>query len=449
VGDNPKEPQTVNVSSALGYDDFSLERVPKAQVKSTWDIALVRMGLTVSASDLVFGYTLGLYFPFWRALLISLAFSAIIGIISVLMGIIGVRERTSFALSSRLAFGRDGSRLPSLLIALGVIGFYGYILGITVDVFPDVGFLGYIIYSVVLGALFIVISSLGFGKGLRVVARIGVPLMIVLVVVAVVTTIIHVGGFGTIVAAVPSNAGGMSLAAIIGLGVAKWMAGAVVTPDLLRFGRSNWTAVTTTVAEFIVGNVGFNLLGLILGLGLGKADLGSAFGIIGLSWLATVAFLVQGITVEMNELYIAGLAISNTVGIRRYVTNIVIGIIGIGIAVWGLQQGIIDSFLTFIGYFGYAIPVIPGIIIADYFVVRRMRYNTKLDETGSVNWRAVAALLVTIAINVGLNKVTGDSFWHTLPLFGFVVYLLLSIGQVHRHWKADRSDAPEARRQIV
>ncbi|HET8590873.1 MAG TPA: cytosine permease, partial [Nakamurella sp.] len=241
------------------YDDYSLRTVPESQIKSTWDIALVRMGFTVSASDLVFGYTLGLYFSFTNALLIAVAYSAIISVVSILMGIIGVRERTSFALSSRFAFGREGSRLPSLIMAVIIAAFYGYILGITVDVFPKAGLAGEIGYSIGLGILFLVISGLGFERGLKWIGRFGVPLMIILVVVAVIVTVSEAGGFGAIVNAVPQQAGKMALPAIIGLGVAKWLAGATVTPDLLRFGRNTGTVVTTTVAEFLVGNLGFNL----------------------------------------------------------------------------------------------------------------------------------------------------------------------------------------------
>jgi len=145
----------------------------------------------------------------------------------------------------------------------------------------------------------------------------------------------------------------MTLAAIIGLGVAKWLAGATVTPDLLRFGQNTKTVVTTTVAEFLIGNFGFNLLGVILGLGLGKSDLGIAFGLLGLTRVATVAFILQSITVEMNELYAASLAASNAIGMRRTVTNV---IVGIGIGFYGISQGIIATFLTFIGYVGYALP---------------------------------------------------------------------------------------------
>jgi len=425
AGDQPVEDK---------YDDYSLRTVPESEIKSTWDIALVRMGFTVSASDLVFGYTLGLFFSFGNALLIAIAYSAIISVVSILMGIIGVRERTSFALTSRFAFGREGSRLPSLVMAVIIAAFYGYILGITVDVFPKAGSAGQIGYSIALGVLFLVISGLGFERGLKWIGRFGVPVMILLVLVAVIGTVIHVGGFGAIIDAKPLQAGGMTVAGIIGLGVAKWLAGATVTPDLLRFGRGTRTVVTTTVAEFLVGNLGFNLLGLILGLGLGKSDLGTAFGLLSLTWLATVAFVLQSVTVEMNELYAASLAASNGIGMRRTITNVIVGVVGIGIGYYGISHGIIASFLTFIGYVGYALPAIPAIILADYFIVQRMRYPAGFAGLPAVNWRAIAAFVITVAINLYLGLYLGDVLWHSLPLIGGVVYIALSLPQLRAAW---------------
>lgn len=422
-------------SIAEGLDDYSLKRVPRSAAQSTLDIALVRMGVTVSISDLLFGYTIGLYFGFGSALLVALSYSVVIAIISMLMGYIGQREGTSFALSSRFAFGQQGSRLPSLVMAIIIAGFYGYVLGITVDVFPNhtspvaVG-----IYSVVLGAIFLGISALGFQNGLKWVSRVGVPLMIVLVLIADIAAIGHAGGLGAIMSATPKLAGKIALPTIIALGVSKWLAGACITPDIMRFGKNGRAVVTTSIAEFVVGNFGFNLLGLILGLGLGVTDLGKAFGLIGITALATIAFILQSITVEMNELYAASLAVSNALGVKRVVTNLVVGVIGIFIGYYGVTHGIIASFLTFIGDVGYALPAIAGIMIADYYVVRRLHYPEGFEGITAINWRAVIAFVVSIAINIYLGVVLKDTFWHALPLIPFALYILLSIPQTMRSW---------------
>ncbi len=411
-------------------DDYALRRVPESETQPGWDIALVRMGFTVSASDLLFGYTIGLFFGFWAAIGVALAYSAIIAAVSILMGFIGLRERTSFGLSSRFAFGRDGSVLPSLLLALIIAGFYGYILGITVDVFPGLTPSTELIYSVILGIVYLGIAGLGFTRGLKWVGRVGVPIMVLLVLVADAAAITHAGGFGAIVNAHPKLAGRMALATIIGLGVAKWLGGATVTPDLMRFGRSGAAVIGTTLAEFIVGNFGFNLLGLILGLGIGVSDLGRAFALIGVTWLALIAFVVQSITVEMNELYAASLAVSNAFRLKRFVTNAAVGILGIGIGYYGVSHGIIASFLTFIGYIGYALPAVPAIMLADYFVVRRMHYPEGLEGLTAVNWRAIAAFVVTLAANLWLGLAVKDVFWHSLPLIGGVLYIVFSIREI-------------------
>lgn len=420
---------------AEGLDDYSLRRVPRSAAQRTLDIALVRMGVTVSISDLLFGYTIGLYFGFGSALLVALSYSVVIAIISMLMGYIGQREGTSFALSSRFAFGREGSRLPSLVMAIIIAGFYGYILGITVDTFPNhTNAFALGVYSVVLGVVFLAISALGFGNGLKWVSRVGVPLMIILVLVADVAAIGHAGGFGAIMSATPKLEGKIALPTIIALGISKWLAGAIITPDIMRFGKNGKAVITTSIAEFVFGNFGFNLLGLILGLGLGVTDLGKAFGLIGITALATVAFILQSITVEMNELYAASLAVSNALGVNRVITNVVVGIIGIFIGYYGVTQGIITSFLTFIGDVGYALPAIAGIMIADYYVVRRLHYPEGLEGVGPVNWRAVVAFVVSIAINVYLGVALKDTFWHALPLIPFFLYILFSIPQTLRSW---------------
>lgn len=411
-------------------DDYSLRQVSESALQPGWDIALVRMGFTVSASDLLFGYTIGLYFGFWQAIGVAMAYSAIVSVVSILMGFIGLRERTSFALSSRFAFGREGSRVPSLVVAVIIAGFYGYVLGITVDVLPGLNSVTKVVYSIVLGIVFLGIAGLGFTRGLRWVGRIGVPLMVILVIVADIVTIVHVGGFDGIVNAHPKNAGMMPLATIIALGTAKWLGGAVVTPDLMRFGRSGKAVVGSTLAEFVVGNFGFNLLGLILGLGLGVSDLGTAFSIIGISGLATAAFVIQGITVEANELYAASLAVSNALGLKRWVTSTLVGIIGIGVGYYGLSQGIIDSFLTFIGDVGYALPAIPAIMIADYYIVRRMHYPEGFHGLPAINWRAMTAFAVTVAFNIVLGVVLDDTFWRSMPIIGGVIYLILSVPQI-------------------
>ncbi|MDI3387681.1 cytosine permease [Streptomyces sp. B-S-A8] len=417
--------------AAEATEDFAADRLPPGQSRSTLSITLVRMGFTVSATDLLYGMSLGLFFPFWTALAIALGSSLVVSAVSILCGLMGQRERVTTALGLKAAFGRNGSRLPSFVIALLSAGFVGYSTGITAGVLPggDDPWLG-LAYCVLLSAVYTALSIVGFGKGLTWVGRISVPLMLVTVIVAVVAAVQHAGGLGAIVGAEPARAGEATALAMFALGVNKWMTGATVTPDITRFGKSPTTVYTTTLAEFMVGNFGFNLLGIMLGLGVGMGDMGAAFGAVGVGVLAAFAIFVQGFPHEVNNMYAASLAGRTAVDLPRIAVNVIAGALACALAYYGLSAGILDAFLTYLGYLGYAIPLIPGILVADYFLLRRGRYDLSEAAVAAVNWRAVAAYTAGLAVNLVLGFGFGDRLWHALPLTGALLYVLFSLPQL-------------------
>ncbi|GAA1917156.1 cytosine permease [Streptomyces durmitorensis] len=420
-------PRTVSEAT----EDFAASRLPESERRSTLSITLVRMGFTVSATDLLYGMSLGLFFDFWTAVAIALGSSLVVSAVSVLCGLMGQRERVTTAIGMQLTFGRDGSRLPSLVIAVLSAGFVGYSTGITAGVLPggDDPVTG-LVYCVLLSAVYTALSIIGFGKGLTWVGRISVPLMLAAVLVAVVATVRHAGGLGAVLASDPVRGGEVTVLAMFALGVNKWMTGATVTPDITRFGRTPGTVWTTTLAEFVVGNFGFNMLGILIGLGVGLGDMGDAFAVVGVAGLAAVAVFVQGFPHEVNNMYAASLAGRSALGLPRLVVNVLAGLLGAGLAYYGLSAGILDAFLTYLGHLGYAIPLIPGILIADYFVVRRGRYDLDLAQVSRVNWRAMAAYFGGLGVNLWLGFGLGDELWHALPLTGALLYLALSARQI-------------------
>ncbi|WP_189491876.1 purine-cytosine permease family protein [Streptomyces antnestii] len=430
---------------AEATEDYSADRLPPEQRRSTLSITLVRMGFTVSATDLLYGMSLGLFFPFWTGLAIAVGSSVVVSAVSILCGLIGQRERITTALGLKAAFGRDGSRIPSLVIALLSAGFVGYSTGITAGVLPGGKdpWLS-LVYCVLLSAAYTALSIVGFGKGLTWVGRISVPLMLVTVVIAAVAAIRHAGGLAAVIEAQPVRAGEATAFAMFALGVNKWMTGATVTPDITRFGKSRATVFTTTVAEFMVGNFGFNLLGILLGLGVGRADMGAAFGVVGIGALAAFAIFVQGFPHEVNNMYAASLAGRTAVDLPRITVNVIAGVMACGLAYYGLTAGILDAFLTYLGYLGYAIPLIPGILVADYFLLRRGRYDLSEAAVATVNRRAVWAFATGLAINLVLGFGFGDHSGTHSQLTGALLYVLFSLPQLRAARAARRSDPVSA-----
>lgn len=430
---------TTGSGAVQAAEEYAASELPASERRSTLSITLVRMGYTVSATDLLFGMSLGLYFNFWMAVYVALLSSIAICAVSILVGLIGQREGLTTALIARMTFGREGSRIPSLVIAIISVGFVGYSTAITVDVLPGHTHAYWLVYIIALSAIYTVLSSVGFAKGLTWVGRISVPLMIVAVLVAVIAAINHAGGWSHIVNGEPAQPGKLGIMTMIALGTAKWMQGATVSPDITRFAKRPGAVYTTTIAEFLVGNLGFNMLGIILGLAVGTGNMGAAFTTVGVGALASVAIFVQGFPHEVNNLYAGSLAGRNALDIPRLYVNLISGVLAAGLAYYGLTQGLLQSFLKYLGYLAYAMPLIPGIMIADYFFVRRGRYSHRVADAEAVNWRAVAAFAIGLGLNLYLGMVANDALWHTLPVIGFVLYLLFSWRQLMEAWSRPAS----------
>jgi len=425
-------------------EDFAASEVPPSEHHSTLNVTLVRMGYTVSATDLLFGMSLGLFFSFWVALAVALLSSIAICVVSVLCGLIGQREGLTTALITRLTFGREGSRIPAFVLAIIAIGFVGYSTAITASVLPGNSNSIHLAYVIILSAAYTVLSLVGFSKGLTWVGRISIPLMTIVILIAAGAAIVHAGGVNAILNAVPAQAGKASIITMIALGTAKWIQGATVSPDITRFAKGPGAVYITTVAEFIVGNFGFNLLGIVLSLAVPTANMGEAFTAVGVGALAALAVVVQGFPHEVNNLYTGSLAGRSALSVPRFYVNVVAGVLVAALAYYGLTQGVLKSFLMFLGNLAYVVPLIPGIMIADYFIVRRGRYPHRVKDAEAVNWRAVAAFIIGLAINLYLGLISGDNVWHTLPITGFMLYLLFSVSRIREAWARDAGTGPVA-----
>jgi cytosine permease len=172
-----------------------------------------------------------------------------------------------------------------------------------------------------------------------------------------------------------------------------------------------------------------------------QSEMSEAFTAVGVGTLAAIAIFVQGFPHEVNNLYAGSLAGRNALGVPRLFVNLVSGVIAAAVAYYGVSQGILQSFLEYLGYLAYAMPLIPGIMIADYYLLYRGSYGRRAGEVPLVNWRAFWAFAIGLAVNLYLGLVGDDALWHTLPPIGLVLYLVFSWRQVRDAWSpAGRAD---------
>lgn len=235
--------------------------------------------------------------------------------------------------------------------------------------------------TIVAGLLMTATAATGM-KALEVVSYISVPLIVVLGVYSMTTSVSDGGGLNTIFA---QSAGGITLFTGIGFVIGSFISGGTATPNFIRFAKNSKIAVWTTVIAFFLGNTLMFCFGAVGGAFTGKDDI---FYVMIAQGLAVPALIVLGAniwTTNNNALYTGGLAISNISKVRMKYTTWIAGIVGTALAIW-----LYWNFVGWLNIINCALPPIGVIVILDYF---KNREKFREDFTSSVNWFNVAGII--------------------------------------------------------
>ncbi|MFD0485186.1 purine-cytosine permease family protein [Kineococcus sp. GCM10028916] len=418
------------MATASAVDDHALGRVPDTARYSWWSVAVQRFGQMSALSQFLLGATLGFGMTFWNAFLAFTLGAVILEVVAVFVGIIGAREGMSTSMVARwLGFGRGGSALIGLAIGISLIGWFGIQsavsaqgLAATLGVLPAWG------WSLLFGLVVTAICVAGFDK-MAWTAYVTVPLFLVLVGWAIIGELLS-HDVGTLISqAAPGPQ--ISVAAGTTIVAGGFIVGAVVTPDMTRFNRSTADVVKQTLVGVTLGEYVIGMAGVLLAHAVGSDQittiLTSSVGWVG------VLIVVLG-TVKINDwnLYSSGLGVVNFIGtltgrpVNRALTTAVLGVVGSLLAAGGIL-GRLTDFLTILGV---VFPPIAGIMVAEYFVVKRWRgvLESSRADGGAVpstspTWVPATLAVWLVASLVGHFVTVGLGSVNSLVV-GFVLYVV-------------------------
>lgn len=368
------------MAAAAPHEDFALSRVPTTERKHWFGIAIQRFGQVSALSQFLLGATLGYALGFWEAALAFLLGSIILEVIMCIVGMIGQKEGLQTSLLARwTGFGEVGSSLVGLAIAMSLIGWFGIQSAISAESLDSLmpGAMPLWAWSLIFGLLVTFIVVFGF-VGMQLLANITVPLFLILVGWGIISELRNHSLIDLINSPPPGDP--ISVFQGTALVAGGLIVGAIITADMTRFNRSGLdvvkqTVVGVTLGEFVIGMSGV-LLAHAAGTGNIVAIITTSVGWVGL------LIIVSG-TLKINDwnLYSSTLGLVNFVSttfnrsLSRVWTTIVIGVIGSVLA----AAGILGRFVDFLIILSAAFPPIAGIMIAEYFFVRKFR--PLLDET--------------------------------------------------------------------
>ena len=183
--------------------DYTFERVPSTNRKKFWPMFFIMLGFTFFSASMSVGAKLGNGLNlsgFISAILIG---GAILACYTGLLAFVGSKSGLSFDLLAQRSFGKYGSYLPSAMIGLTQIGWFG--VGVAMFAIPAAEAIGCSKWILIIAAGICMTASAYFGiKGMEIVSYISVPLIAVLGIYSMVTAAQDGGGLNAVFA---KNAG--------------------------------------------------------------------------------------------------------------------------------------------------------------------------------------------------------------------------------------------------
>ncbi|MFD7293176.1 cytosine permease [Streptomyces sp. NPDC059897] len=416
---------------SVGSDDYALSRVPKDKRLGFWTMLLQWLAQSGSISQFTLGATIGVGMTFGDAFLAFTLGAVILEVVIFLIGMAGMREGLATPLLTRwVGFGRNGSALVSFIIAVSLVGWFG----VQNTIFGDsvsslVGGPSWL-WCIAAGLAITVLVIFGF-RYMAIFAKIVTPLFFAMVAWSVIDALSDHSIGDLISSPPPGQAIPLSVAATAIAG--GYMTGAIVAPEMTRYNKKGshvflQTASSMILSEYIVG-----LTGVLLGH-MVKSDQVSQIVLSTSGVFGVLVVLMSTAKINDWNLYGSSLGVVNFFQVvfkkrlHRGAVTIALGVAGTALS----AVGIMTHFTEFLSVLGVAIPPIGGIVVAEYWVVRKMR--KPLDETReagtlpstSPTWVPMSLVIWAVAFCVGKFYDGGIPALNSLAT-AFVLYAVLGL----------------------
>jgi cytosine permease len=392
--------------------DYSLARVP-AHARLGWrTVTIQSFGQAGNIGLLMLGTLLGSAFGFATGLMMLLIGLGIQAITLIAMGAIGAREGIATTVLTRwTGLGRYGSALLGMVLATCVIGWFIVLNSTIAGGFALVTGGPKWIWALGIGTVFTLVVMFGFGLMART-ATVTAPAFLALTAYFVVITVTE-KGFASVVATGPFGPK-MTTAAAVTAVVAVWLTGIVVQPDMTRFVKAPADVVRVTLFGTILGQLLIGGSGVVLAAATRSGDVigiittGSV--LLGMTFLITATANIQNL-----NLYVATLSLANAVDTlfswrpRPSMITLTVGLSAAGVS----ALGVLNTLDTFLNLLGGVLPPVVGIVLAEYYVVRR--WSVHLDRTrhsgrlpqNAPGWVVTSLIVWVTASTVGFTVTVG------------------------------------------
>lgn len=412
-------------------ENYSYNRVPPECRLPLFGIMLVHAGMLTALDQFMLGAILGHSMSIQDAFIAITIASLVFGAVTFALGYAGMKEGLTGALLARWSgFGRIGSVLISVVIAISLLGWFGVQNAVFAKGIDHAlnGVLGFELSATLSGLCLTFLVAFGI-KALKIAASIAVPIFITVITLISIQILSNLD-MTSIFHSTPQGEP-LTIANAITIIIGGCIVAALMTPDITRYAKKTSHVLSMTLFTILAGEFVINGLAIMLARALNTADVVTIMAQT-TAGIGLLAVIFSTLRVNDLNLYSSSLSIANAIEIlsgRRisYTTiTIIIGIIGTTLSV----LGILDRFVDFLTLLGIIFPPIVGVMIVGYFCIKQntialdlLRNTNTLpgdDTTPLIGWSAILSCVLGSLVGsidgwgipaVNSLLVAGLSYW--------------------------------------
>lgn len=405
-------------------NDYATERIPMSERKSIFNVAIVAAGYCIAMSGLFTGAAMSAGLDLKNALIAAIIGNTILSIFGGAIGAAGAKEGLSASRLAIFSFGRDGFKIVSVVLALTMGGWFAVqsgLFGETINaMFPNAGFITNPYFAAFWGGLLMLVSAYFGYKGLASLSIIAVPLIVVTATYGTYKAITLTGGWNEAMAIIPH--GSTTISAGIVMVVGSFAAGAASQADITRYSKDTKAAWIATIFGYLIANSFIITAGYLTALTTGVGDLPNAMLQLGLGFGALLVLILAQWTTNDNNLYTSSLSLSNIFNIKKSKLVLIIGVLG---AICG-GLGISEYFASWLSILGIGVPPMAGIIIADYYLIRKQSYRN-IDKDSIPQWSTNAIITWVLSGIIGFTVDFGIASLNSLASAIIIYFILMHV----------------------
>lgn len=365
---HPPDPVTLE-------SEFEHEPVPPSHRHSLKSVGAVWLGFPMVLTTAVFGGTIVYSLGFWQDMAAIFAGNIVLFLYIGTLSYVAGKTGKSFALLAADTFGKLGAKIPAGLLAIAVIGWFAFQVGLTGATLESA--LGWNPSLMILigGTFYIAITFIGI-RSLSIIGIIAAPFFVAMATVAVILATANEGLENVTSYTGAPGAAVLSFGAAVSIVIASFADSGTMTADFTRWSRSGREAVLAVLAAFPFTNaIALMVGGFAVAAGMAvdpKANGGDFLPILTshgpiLTAIAVVFVFINLGSVAAHCLYNGAVNWSHLTGGRMRPMTIGLGIIGLVAAL----AGVWSHFADWLNLLGVFVPPIGAVLIVDQVIQRR------------------------------------------------------------------------------